>query len=125
MKSLRITPSPTSPQRLRAALAFLFVASGLGMCMWYGDSWLNLPDYSTAQIEQTAQLNVMYSMYNAPSPKALTPEQVRQRVDHERQRVVAAIHEQRTHVVTGLVAGLVLMVLGVAQYLLRRTLRRN
>lgn len=105
---------------MRAALAFLFAALGFGIGLWYGESWLALPHYSEAQIQQTAQMNLLLAMKNQPAAMPLSHAQINHRLQQEHKRVVAALDRQRKQTITGFVVGLVLIALGAMQFLLSR-----
>ena len=56
-----LPPNPTNRRRV-PLLPFLLFAGGLGICMYYGQQWYELPKYSDADIEASTELNLQMDL---------------------------------------------------------------
>lgn len=112
---LRTTPNRS---RLRIGFAFLLAATGLAVVCWYGEDWLALPHYSSAQIDRSAQLQLAVNIHQLPpNLRPDTPDERADMLQSIRQNEVSAIAQQRKQTETGLAAGLILLVLAAGQAL--------
>lgn len=101
-----------------AAIPALIFAAGLGLVFHYGSVWYELPVYSPAEIEQSAELNLALEWQRAPS--AATPEAIAARRDAIRAEVVAEIRRERDEARNFVMAGAVLLMVAAAQMLALR-----
>lgn len=112
--------------RMRAAFAFLLGAAGLGLCGWYGQAWMALPHYSKADIDHSAQLNLVIDLQRLPQNlRPNTADQHAGMLQNERQEVVNDITHQRQKAQAGSAAGLILLVLSMGQFIAVRLGRRT
>ncbi len=112
--------------RMRAAFAFLLGAAGLGLCGWYGQAWMALPHYSKADIDHSAQLNLVIDLQRLPQNlQPTTSDERASLLKNERQEVIDDIAQQRNKTQAGIAAGLILLVLSMGQFIAVRFGRRT
>jgi len=106
------------------ALAFALVAAGIGLVAYHGEQRWRLPEWSTAEIEQSVELNLAIELQRRgpllqPSGERL--DQLRQTL---RAEVEADIRRERTGPERWIGIGLLLIVVGlghgVGAFMLRR-----
>ena len=100
--------------RLAGFPAALF-AAGLGLTMYFGYGWWQLPSYSDAEIEQSVELNLAMDMqHRGPTlaRDAATVDRLRQQVGDE---VRGDIRRERQEQLRGFAAGLIALVLSLGQ----------
>ena len=111
-----------------SVLPAMMFAIGLGLVFYYGDLWRGLPDYSPAEIEQSAELNLMLDLHRQGPAKVAELDQaavqsLRQRMLDE---VQAEILRERRDIQRGIGTGAVLLMLGLVQmWLIRRAASRD
>lgn len=108
------------PKSRFAALPAMMFAVGLGMAMYNGYAWWQLPQYSAEEIEQSVDLNLALDFQRrgtAPPTDEATVQQLR---DGVRQELVATIDRERTEVKGYAGTGLILAAIGFAQMILMR-----
>lgn len=110
-------------RRSRAAFPFMLLAVGIGLSGWYGLQWYQLPSYSQADIDASAELNLQLDLQ-------------RQHIDADNSRlqelrtqtradVVADIQRERSQIETGLGAGLIALVAAFGNLVLMSLLNRS
>lgn len=117
-----------SPKPRFSVLPAMMFAIGLGLVFYYGDLWRGLPAYSPAEVEQSAELNLMLDLHRQGPAKIVGLDQaeiqaLRQKMLDE---VQAEILRERRDIQRGVGTGVVLLVLGLVQmWLIRRAASRN
>lgn len=104
--------------RDRRVLPFLMIAAGLGLVLYYGLQWRELPRWSEAEIAQSAELNLALDLQRMGpllQPTGTRLAELRTRV---RAEVEAEIRHDRRALERWIGLGLLLMVFGGSQYLL-------
>ena len=117
---------PTSPRRRPPLLPFVLFAGGFGACLYYGQQWYALPQYSEADIKASAELNLKLDLQRRPPglPTLSTLEIDRMRTTLQ-QEVAGEISKERDHLMQCFGLGLVAAVLGAGQLLMAWLLRRK
>lgn len=109
------------PKQRFATLPALLFAVGLGLLMFHGHAWWQLPDYSVDDIEQSVDFNLAIDLQRRGSSDGLSPEQLERLRTQVRDEVVAAIAADQHEALRYMGIGLLLTVMGLAQmWLLRR-----
>lgn len=111
------------PRRSRSAFPFMLLAVGIGLTGYYGLQWVQLPQYSDADIDASAELNLQLDLQRqsaAPDANKLASMRAQTRAD-----VVADIQHERSQVETGLGAGLIALVAACGNLMLMGLLRRH
>lgn len=99
-------------------LAFLMIAIGTGLASWYGEQRWSMPPWSEAEIDQSVELNLALELqHRGPllQPSGERLEQLRAMV---RAEVEGQIKRERSDVERWIGLGLLLVVAGLAQWLL-------
>lgn len=110
-------------RRSRPAFPFMLLAVGIGLSGWYGLQWYQLPTYSDADIDASAELNLQLDLQRQPvAPDAAALASLRAKT---RAYVVADIERERRQVETGLGAGLIALVAACGNLLLMGLLNRS
>lgn len=122
-----LMPTPTRQPRYSARLGFAFLlsAAGLGLCLWYGQAWRQLPHYTARDIDESARLNLAADLARSRPPTPLTAAQHAQRLPLEREEVVEDIDQHRQVVRAGFIAGLTLLAFAALQFLANRLSQRS
>jgi hypothetical protein len=102
---------------LSRRFGILLAAAGLGLCGYAGVQWYELPRYSDADLKDSAELNLQLDLVREGSnPSQLDPA----RLDQRRRQVLAEVQQevaaQQRHPWNWLLAGLALLVGGVARF---------
>lgn len=111
-----------------SVLPAMMFAVGLGLVFYYGDLWHGRPVYSAAELEQSAELNLMLDLHRQGPAKVAELDQaavqaLRQKMLDE---VQAEILREQRDIQRGLGTGVVLAMLGLLQmWLIRRAASRN
>ena len=99
------------------------VVVGIGLSGWYGLQWYQLPTYSDADIDASAELNLQLDLQRQPgTPDAAALASLRAKT---RADVVADIERERHQVETGLGAGLIALVAACGNFVLMALLREK
>lgn len=112
---------PTKPRF--AALPAMLFAVGLGLTFYYGDLWWRLPAYSAAEIEQSAELNLMLDLHRRGSAatQAMDESALAALREQMRAEVTTEITRERRELQRGFATGVVLALLGLVQlWMIRR-----
>ena len=113
--------SQTHPQKPRlATLPALMFAVGLGMVFWYGYAWWTLPVYSSAEIEQSTELNLMLDLQRRDTAFAADTGKIAQLRAQLHGEVTAAIAKDKIELQRYVGVGLVMTLMGLAQMMLLR-----
>lgn len=112
---------PQAMQKSRfAALPAMMFAVGLGMAMYNGYAWRQLPDYNAEEIEQSVDLNLALDFQRRGTPPPADEAEVRKLRNGVRQELLATIERERTEVKGYAGTGLILAAVGLAQMILMR-----
>jgi hypothetical protein len=101
----------------------MLLAIGIGLTGYYGLQWFQLPQYSAADIDASAELNLQLDLqrqHTAPGPDQLASLRTQTRAD-----VIADIQRERAQVETGLGAGLIALVAALGNFVLIALLGTN
>lgn len=94
---------------------FLFAAVGLGVAVHCGLRWYELPRYSGADIEQSAQLNFAIDQARLGNQPSMPANQRQQLLEHERTEVKNDIDQERQGLRAEAGLALILLVLAAGQ----------
>lgn len=112
------SPPPAKPEfRLLPALMF---AGGLGMAMYYGHAWWQLPQYSAADLDASVELNLAADLMRHDEAFRNDAAQVLALRSAVRQELEQTIADEKREVQNYTGTGLILMALGLAQMLVLR-----
>lgn len=107
-------------------LPFLLFAGGLGACLYYGQQWYALPQYSEADIKASAELNLKLDLQRRPAGlPALTELEVDRMRSTLQQEVAGEISKERNGILRGFGLGLVASILGAGQLVMAWLMRRK
>lgn len=110
-------------RRSRSAFPFMLLAVGIGLTGYYGLQWVQLPSYSDADIDASAELNLQLDLqrqHTTPDTDKLAAMRAQTRAD-----VVADIQREHSQVETGLGAGLIALVAAFGNLVLMALLRKK
>jgi len=100
------------------AFAFLLIAAGIGLVGYYGESWLRLPEWSEAEIEQSTELNLQLDLERMGPHLRPTGERLAELRRRVRAEVEGEIRQERQQLERWLGLGLLLVVVGAGQAVL-------
>ena len=102
------------------AMPALLFAAGLGLIFYYGHAWYRLPVYSTAEIEQSVEINLALDQQRrgvaAPTDEAELAKQRQGIAD----ALAAEIHREQREVRGYVGTGVILLLMGLAQMVILR-----
>ncbi len=98
-------------------LAFVLVATGIGLLGWYGQQWYELPQWSPAEIEQSVELNLALELKQRGPLLQPTAERLEQLRSMIRAEVEGRIRRERRDLERWMAAGLTLILLGTGAWL--------
>lgn len=98
---------PFRDPRMISALLF---AAGLGMAMWYGVAWYEIPAWSQAEIEQSVELNLAMDLSRRGALRQPDVEALARLRAQVRAEVEAEIDRERRAVQAPFAIGLLLSV---------------
>lgn len=103
----------SSKPTLSGMPAALFLA-GLGLSLYYGHAWWQLPHYSEADIQQSVELNLAMDLQHLPASARAEParQQRRETIEVELREV---IRREREETRTACLAGLAALLASLAQ----------
>lgn len=99
-------------------LGFIILCVGLGICLYYGMEWYELPTYTEAEIEQSTELNLQMDLQRMGEhlrPK--TKEDLELMRARLRAEITGAIKEQSDTVHLRFSVGLIALIIGIGQLL--------
>ncbi len=112
------------PRPMFASLTYLALAIGLGMTAYYGQAWYELPTYSEADIEASAELNLRLDLQRRGphlQPDAERLADLRQQI---RAEVEGEIRQERERIQSRFAIGLIALVVGFGNWLSHRVMQR-
>lgn len=108
---------PTAPSRRRPPmLGFIILVVGIGICLYYGMEWYELPNYTEADIAASTELNMqmdLQRMGTLLAPK--TTEELETMRAKLRYEITDSIKQQSDKVHLRFSVGLVALILGIGQ----------
>ncbi|HUR41379.1 MAG TPA: hypothetical protein VM240_09455 [Verrucomicrobiae bacterium] len=106
-------------------MAFLLVAAGLGVAGYFGEQRSRLPEWSEAEIEQSVELNLTLDLSRRGPHLQPDGERMDALRTAVRAEVEADIKRDREHLERWIGVGLVLLVLGVGQFVFSAAFRQK
>lgn len=100
------------------AFAFVLAAIGIGLIAWYGEQWYRLPTWGEAEIAQSVELNLALEQQRRGPHLQPTGEKLDALRQALRAEVEAEIRRDRQGLERWIGLGLLLVVFGLAQWLL-------
>lgn len=97
--------------------AFLLIAVGTGVLVYFGEQWLRLPVWTDTEIEQSVELNLALDLQHRGPHLQPTGEKLDELRRTIRAEVVGEIGRERKDVERWLAVGLMLCVFGAASWL--------
>ena len=120
-----LPPNPTNRRRV-PLLPFLLFAGGLGICMYYGQQWYELPKYSDADIEASTELNLQMDLqHRGPNLQPASKDELDRMRAEVRFEITSSIQAERDKLSQRFGIGLVALVLGLGQLVMERLMRRK
>jgi hypothetical protein len=107
-----------------SAFAFLLAAVGIGLVAYYGEQLRTLPAWSETEIEQSVELNLQLELQRRGPHLQPSSERLERLRETLRAEVVAEVGRERAELERWVGAGLLMIVLGVGQWLAGFWLRR-
>jgi hypothetical protein len=107
------------------SLTALLISIGLGLTIYYGQQWWQLPDYSEEDIRSSAELNLHLELQQRGphlQPNAAGIERLREMIQRE---VEGEILREREKIQLRFGIGLIALVLGGGQLLAQYVLNRS
>jgi len=105
------------------ALAFVLLASGIGVLGWFGPQWYQRPKWSRAEIDQSVELNLAIELKQRGPLLQPTGDRLEQLRSLIRTEVEGQIRRERREVERWLGAGFLLSLFGVSAWLRARAAR--
>lgn len=109
--------APNTNQRRRPPMLGFFILSiGLGICLYYGMEWYELPRYTEAEIDQSTELNLQMDLQRMGAhlqPK--TPDELAIMRAKLRYEITDSIKQQNDKVHLRFSVGLIALIIGVGQ----------
>ena len=111
--------APNTPNRRRPPLiGFLIVCIGLGICLYYGMAWYELPTYTEAEIDQSTELNMQMDLQRmGPVLAPKTKDDLALMRARIRSEITTSIKEQSDTVHLRFSVGLIALIIGIGQML--------
>ncbi len=110
-----------SPVGFPAAL----FAVGLGMSMYYGYAWYQLPVYNDAELAQSVDINLAMDMQRQNKPMPTDPAKLAELKAAVRADLDAVVSKERRETLGAFSAGLIGLLLALGQFLLLWRLRKR
>jgi hypothetical protein len=117
-------PNPAHRRRV-PLLPFMLFAGGLGICLYYGQQWYELPKYSESDIDASTELNLKLDLqHRGPNLQPANKEELERLRAGVRYEITSSIKAERDKVTQRFGIGLVALVLGLGQLVMARLMRR-
>ncbi|MGH8456315.1 MAG: hypothetical protein ACRETW_04030 [Stenotrophobium sp.] len=108
-------PNPNTRRRV-PMIPFLVFSIGLGICLYVGQQYYELPKYNDADIDASAELNVQLELrQRAPGLPAPTAEEANAMRAKDRAEIAGLIQADRTKLQQRFGVGLIALVFGLSQ----------
>lgn len=117
-------PNPATRRRV-PVLPFMLFAGGLGICMYYGQQWYELPKYSEADIDASTELNLKLDLqHRGPNLQPANKDELDRMRAGVRYEITSSIQAERDKLSQRFGIGLIAFVLGLGQLVMARLMRR-
>lgn len=117
---------PTPYARRRPVLPILLFSAGLGLCMYFGQEWYELPQYSESDIDASTELNLRMDLqHRGPNLQPANKEELENMRAKVRYEITSSIKAERDKVTQRFSIGLVALVLGFGQLVMEWMMRRK
>jgi hypothetical protein len=118
---------PLANQRRRPPMLGFFILSiGLGICLYYGMEWYELPVYTEAEIDQSTELNLQMDLQRmGPLLRPKTPDDLAVMRAKLRYEITDSIKQQNDKVHLRFSVGLIALIIGIGQLMSSWLIRRR
>ncbi|PTU33042.1 hypothetical protein [Stenotrophobium rhamnosiphilum] len=117
---------PTNYARRRPVLPILLFSAGLGICMYFGQEWYQLPKYSESDIDASTELNLKLDLQNrGPNLQPTSKDELETMRARVRFEITSSIKAERDKITQRFSIGLVALVLGFGQLVMEWLMRRG
>ncbi|MES2491395.1 MAG: hypothetical protein V4607_16545 [Pseudomonadota bacterium] len=117
---------PTNYTRRRPVLPILLFSAGLGLCMYFGQEWYQLPKYSESDIDASTELNLKLDLQNrGPNLQPASKDELETMRARVRFEITSSIKAERDKITQRFSIGLVALVLGFGQLVMEWLMRRG
>ena len=117
---------PTTHARRRPVLPMLLFSAGLGICMYFGQQWYQLPKFSENDIEASTELNLKMDLqHRGPSLQPANDQELNRMRAEVRYEITSSINAERDKVTRRFSIGLVALVLGLGQLVMGWLMQRK
>ncbi len=107
-------------------LGFFILCVGLGICLYYGMEWYELPTYNDAEIEQSTELNLQLDLQRMGEHlRPQTKDELELMRAKLRAEITGSIKEQSDKVHLRFSVGLIALIIGFGQLTSSWMLRRQ
>ena len=107
-------------------LGFFILSVGIGICLYYGMEWYELPRYTEAEIEQSTELNMQLDLQRMGDHlRPQTRDEMELMRAKLRAEITGSIKEQSDKVHLRFSVGLIAVVIGIGQLVSSWMLRRR
>lgn len=118
-------PNPAHRRR-GSLLPFLLFAGGLGICLYYGQQWYELPKYSESDIDASTELNLKMDLQRrGPNLQPANKDELERMRAGVRYEITSSINAERDKLTQRFGIGLIALVLGLGQLVMARLMRRS
>lgn len=118
--------SPNPYARRRPVLPILLFSAGLGLCMYFGQEWYQLPKYSEADIDASTELNLRMDLkHRGPNLQPANKQELEAMRAKVRFEITNSIKAERDKITQRFSIGLVALVLGFGQLMMEWLMRRG
>ncbi len=97
-------------------LGFIILSIGIGICLYYGMEWYELPTYTEADIDQSTELNLQYDLQRlGPLSQPKTKDELELMRAKVRYEISSSIKEQSDKIHLRFSVGLIALIIGIGQ----------
>ena len=99
-------------------LGFFILSIGLGICLYYGMEWYELPTYTEAEVNQSTELNLQFDLQRlGPLSQPKNKDELELMRAKVRYEITSSIKEQSDKVHLRFSVGLIALIIGFGQLL--------
>jgi hypothetical protein len=118
-------PNPANRRRV-PVLPFMLFAGGLGICLYYGQQWYELPKYSESDIDASTELNLKLDLqHRGPNLQPANKDELERLRAGVRYEITSSIKAEHDKLTQRFGIGLIALVLGFGQLVMTRLMRRG
>ena len=119
-------PPPSQHRARPPFLPFILFAGGLGACLYFGQQWYALPQYSEGDIDASTEMNLQLDLqHRGPQLQPANQLELERMRALIRNEITTSIQQQRGRLQQRFSIGLIAMVLGFGQLVMTWLLRRR